>query len=475
METTATLDEAAKGSADRLVLAAAILGSFVAFLDMSVVNVALPAIRRSLGGGIAAQQWVVDGYLLTLSALMLIAGSLSDLLGRKRVFEAGLAGFGAASLLCAFAPGVTFLVVARALQGAAGALLVPSSLALIVSHFSGDAQGRAIGTWTAWTGIAFVVGPLLGGALVDAGALGGGATAPSTSTSWRWIFGINVAPIVATLLVLARLPPDSQRPRGRSVDGWGAALGAVGLGGLTFALIEQPTAGWSDPAVLLPLLAGGAALGGFMLRERSAPDPMLDFALFRARNFAAGNAATVAIYAGLTAATFLLTLHLQQAVGYRAVAAGAALLPVTLILFLLSPPFGRWSARHGPRWFMTAGPIVAGGGLWLLARMGEHPRYARDVLPGVLVFGLGLASTVAPLTAAILGGVEESQAGLASAVNNAVSRVAGLLAVAAAGARPFQQALSSMAALLCLGGLVSAAAIRNPAPRPPVSSPRRAS
>ncbi|HVR62104.1 MAG TPA: MFS transporter [Polyangia bacterium] len=467
MGTAPDLDEPATRGGDRLVLVAAILGSFVAFLDMSVVNVALPAIRRSLGGGTSAQQWIVDAYLLTLSALMLIAGSLSDLLGRRRVFAAGLAGFGAASLLCAFAPGVTFLIVARALQGAAGALLVPSSLALIVSRFKGDAQGRAIGTWTAWTGIAFVIGPLLGGALVDAGAHGGSAEAPSMS--WRWVFGINVAPIVATLLVLARLPSDRQRQRGRSVDGWGAALCAAGLGGLTFALIEQPRAatGWAAPSTALPLVTGAAALGAFILRERLARDPMLDFALFRSRSFAAGNAATAAIYAGLSAATFLLALHLQQVVGYRAIAAGAALLPVTLILFLLSPRFGRWSARRGPRWFMTAGPIVAGVGLWLLSRMGSHPRYALGVLPGVIVFGLGLASTVAPLTAAVLGGVDERHAGVASAVNNAVSRVAGLLAIAAVGARPFQPALSSMAALLCVGGLISAAAIRNPGSPPP--------
>jgi EmrB/QacA subfamily drug resistance transporter len=448
----------------RLTLVAAILGSFVAFLDGSVVNVALPAIRRSLGGGVAAQQWIVDAYLLALGSLMLTAGSLSDLLGRRRVFTGGLVGFGAASLACALAPTATILIVARGLQGAAGALLVPSSLALIIARFEGDAQGRAIGTWTAWTGISFIFGPLLGGALVDAGG-------PAHPESWRWVFAINVAPIAATLMVLARLPPDRARDRGRSVDVLGAVLCAAGLGGLIFALIEQPRVGWAAPSIWIPLAGGLAALGGFFAWERAAADPMLDFALFRSRNFAVGNAATVAIYAGLTVATFQLTLFLQQVVGYRAFTAGMALLPVTLLMFVLSPRTGRLAGRYGPRLFMAAGPIVAGVGLWMLARMGTHPRYPRDVLPGMLVFGLGLASTVAPLTAAVLGDVDERHAGIASAINNAVSRVAGLLAVAALGARPFQPALSSMAALLALGGLISAVGITNRAPRRAAAPP----
>jgi EmrB/QacA subfamily drug resistance transporter len=435
-------------AAERRVLVAAILGSFVAFLDMSVVNVALPAIRRSLGGGIAAQQWVVDAYLLSLSALILTAGSLSDLFGRKRVFVAGLLGFGLASLLCAAAPGATFLIVARGLQGIAGALLVPSSLAMIMSGFSGEAQARAIGIWTAWTGMAFIVGPLLGGALVD--------------LSWRWVFAINVAPIAATLLVTARLPPDGARGAGRRVDGPGAALCAAGLGGLTFGLIEQPRAGWGAPVVFVPFAAGAALMAAFLLWERASPQPMLDFALFRRRNFAVGNVATVAIYAGLSAATFMLAIFLQQTAGYAPLAAGLALLPVTLLMFFLSPRFGRMAGRLGPRRFMAGGPVVAAVGLWLLGRMGPHPGYARDVLPGVLAFGVGLAATVAPLTAAILGGVGEQHAGIASAINNAVARVAGLLAIAAIGARPFDRAMPALAALVAAGGLISAIGIRDP-------------
>jgi EmrB/QacA subfamily drug resistance transporter len=376
------------------------------------------------------------------------------------VFLAGLLGFGVASLLCALAPGSTFLIVARGLQGIAGSLLVPSSLAMIVSAFGGEAQGRAIGTWTAWTGISFLVGPLLGGALVDAGAHGGAAP----SASWRWVFAINVAPIAATLAVVSRLPPDRAPDSGRRVDVRGAALCAAGLGGLTFALIELPRAGWGAPWVSVPFAAGAALLVAFVRWERAAPDPMLDSALFRDRNFAVGNVATVAIYAGLSAAMFMLTLFLQQVVGYRALAAGLSLLPVTLLMFVLAPRFGRRAGRHGPRWFMSLGPLVAAAGLWLLGRMGPTPVYARDVLPGVLVFGLGLSATVAPLTAAVLGGIDERRAGVASAVNNAVARVAGLLAIAAVGARPYGLAMAAMAALLGAGGLISALGIRNPPP-----------
>jgi EmrB/QacA subfamily drug resistance transporter len=433
----------------RLVLVASILGSFVAFLDVSVVNVALPAIRANLGGGVSAQQWVVDAYLVTLGSFILLAGSLSDLFGRKRVFAAGLIGFGVTSLLAAIAPTATILIVARALQGATGALLVPSSLALIVANFTGADQGKAIGTWTAWTGIAFIVGPLLGGALVDV-------------SSWRWVFAINVVPIAATLAVLARLQREPPRAEQRRVDWPGGVLCAVGLGGIIYGLIEAPTHGWTTPAIYLPLAAGAGAFVAFLIYERAAAQPMLDFALFRTRNFAVGNAATAAIYAGLTAFTFVLTVYLQQVAGYRATAAGLALLPVTALMFLLSPMAGRLAGKHGPRWFMTFGPLLAAAGFLLMLRMHTRAAYFTEVLPGILVFGLGLACTVSPLTAAILGGVDQRRAGIASAINNAVARVAGLLAVAAIGARSLHAALWAMAGLLAAGGLISAAGIRNP-------------
>jgi EmrB/QacA subfamily drug resistance transporter len=413
----------------RLVLVASILGSFVAFLDASVVNVALPAISKDLGGGISAQQWVVDSYLVTLGSLILLAGSLSDLFGRKRVFAAGLIGFGVTSLLAAIAPGTTILIVARGLQGVTGALLVPSSLALIIANFTGAEQGKAIGTWTAWTGIAFILGPLLGGALVDI-------------VSWRWVFAINVLPIGVTLAVLGRIPPEPPRPERGHVDLLGATLCALGLGGVIFGLIEGPTHGWAAPAIALPLGGGACAFLGFLLYERSAAHPMLDFKLFRNRNFAMGNAATAAIYAGLSAFTFLLSVFLQQVSGYTATAAGLALLPVTVLMFVLSPISGRLAGKHGPRWFMTFGPLIAALGFLLMLRVRIHTAsfsdmllgYIAEVLPGMLVFGVGLAGTVSPLTAAILGDIDQRHAGIGSAINNAIARVAGLLAIAALGA-----------------------------------------
>ncbi len=426
----------------RFVLLAAILGSFVAFLDVAVVNVALPAIEDELGGGIAAQQWVVDAYLLTLGSLILIAGSLSDLFGRKRVFGAGLVGFALASVGCAMAPNVPSLIAGRALQGIAGALLVPSSLALIIGNFSNDQQGRAIGRWTAWTGIAFVIGPLLGGLLVDAG-------------SWRWVFAINVLPVAVTLAVLAKLDAEPAPTERSRVDVVGALLCAVALGGIIYALIEQPRRGWRDPAIFLPLGGGVAAFAGFLAFERATAHPLLPLALFRTRNFAVGNAATLAIYAGLTAATFLITVFLQQVAGYSATAAGLALLPVTVIMFVLSPVFGRLAGKHGPRAFMAAGPIVAGAGFALMAGFDAHAGYVTRLAPGVVVFGVGLAATVAPLTSAVLADIDQRHAGIASAVNNAIARVAGLLAVAAVGAivaAGFGRAIDARAGERRLGG-----------------------
>ena len=452
----------------RLVLLASILGSFVAFLDGSVVNVALPAMQAELGGGIATQQWIVDAYLLTLGSLILLAGSLSDLFGRKRVFAAGLIGFAVTSLACAFAPTAPVLIVARGLQGIAGALLVPSSLAMIVANFSGDGQGKAIGTWTAWTGVSFIAGPLLGGALVDA-------------ASWRWIFAINVVPVAATLVILARVAPEPARAGGASVDWLGALTCVLGLGGVIFALIEQPRRGWHAPAIYLPLVGGALACAAFVVWERRARQPMLDFALFRNRNFAAGNAATVAIYAGLGGVD--VPDHGVPAAGRGLFGDGGR---------------AGADAADGDDVRAVAGRRAAGGAVGTALvhdrraaagrrRAGaagdgaETPTCAatsRDLLPGVSLLGLGLSTTVAPLTAAVLGGVDERHAGVGSAINNAVARVAGLLAVAAIGAivatesahagrdakqasvQAFGVAMVSMAALLASGGVVSAIGIR---------------
>jgi EmrB/QacA subfamily drug resistance transporter len=407
----------------RLTLAACILGSGIVFLDSTVVNVALPALQRDLGAGLASQQWVVEAYLLTLGSLLLVGGSLHDLLDRRSVFAAGLAGFGLSSLLCALAPSVELLVAARALQGVAGALLVPSSLAILISTYGEDERGRAIGTWTAWTGIATVLGPVAGGALID-------------GSSWRLIFMLNVPLVAITLVLTARAVPSlGTRRIGAGVDWLGAALCACGLGGAIFALIEGPRLGFATPAVIGAGAGGGAALACFVLYERRARAPMLPLWLFGIRNFAVGNLATLTLYAGLGGALFLLQLYLQQVAGYAALAAGAAFLPVTALMFTLSPRTGALASRVGPRWFMAAGPAVASAGLLLLLlRVGTPARYASDVLPGVATFGLGLALTVAPLTATVLGAVDKRHSGIASGVNNATARVAGLLAIAALGA-----------------------------------------
>jgi EmrB/QacA subfamily drug resistance transporter len=403
----------------RLALMASIVGSGIVFLDSTIVNVALPSIRASLHGGLADQQWVVEAYLLTLSALLLVGGSLGDLFGRRRVFAIGVTAFGGFSLLCAVAPTSGWLIAGRAVQGVAGALLVPSTLALIVDTFGEDERAGAIGTWTAYTGVATVIGPLGGGALVQA-------------TSWRWIFAINVIPVLATLWLLSQLPSDHRTPG--HVDIVGATLCALGLGGPVFALIEQPRYGWGDPLVAIPLLGGIALFAAFLEWERRCMHPMMPLSLFRIRNFAVGNLTTLTLYAGLGVATFFLVLFIQQVGGYSPIQAGMSLLPITIIAFLLSRRFGILADRLGPRWFMGGGPVVAGTGLLLLTRVGADANYFTQILPGVIVFALGLSATVAPLTATVLGSVEPGHSGLASGVNNAIARVAGLLAIAALGA-----------------------------------------
>lgn len=440
----------------RLVIIISILASFVAFLDSSVVNVALPAITRNLGGGLSVQQWVVDAYLMTLGSLILIAGSLSDLLGRKKVLDIGLIGFGIASILCAVAPSSAFLIVARGVQGIAGALLVPSSLAIIISSLKGAAQSKAIGIWTAWTGMAFIVGPLVGGLLVDA-------------ISWRAIFIINVMPILVTLWLLRILTQPDTIKKAARIDWLGAALCTLGLCGSVFALIEQPKYGWGSPLIYLSLVLGVILFIAFVMFEKSIPEPMVTLSLFRIRNFSVGNTATIAIYAGLSVATFLIVIALQQLARYTALKAGLALLPVTIIMFFLSPRFGAMAGKYGPRLFMSVGPLIAGLGFLLLLRMTAEAPYVSQVLPGVAIFGLGLSMTVAPLTSAILGCIPDAHAGVGSAINNAVSRIAGLISVAVIGLvtgshltiNGFHRGVIFMAVLVICGGLVSAAGISN--------------
>lgn len=407
-------------AAKRWTLIACILGSGIVFLDGTVVNVALPAIAADLDSGLSAQQWIVEAYLLTLGSLILLGGSLGDLLGRKRVFTAGVAGFGACSLLCAVSPTTEVLIFARGLQGIAGALLVPSTLALIMDTFSEEERGAAIGSWTAWTGVATVVGPLGGGLLLEV-------------ASWRWIFAINVIPVLVTLWLL-RHAPEGHRAEGTPIDWVGAALCGLGLAGPVLALTEQPDRGWGAPLVAIPLIAGVLLLAAFLWWERRTPTPMLPLSMFRSRNFSIGNLSTFTLYGGLNIATLFLVLFLQQVAGWSPVAAGAATLPLTLMMFLLSKRFGGLADRYGPRRFMGFGPLIAGCGLLLMLRIGADPDYLTEVLPAVLVFGLGLSMTVAPLTATVLSAPGVEHAGVASGVNNAVARVAGVLAIAIAGA-----------------------------------------
>jgi EmrB/QacA subfamily drug resistance transporter len=409
-------------STKRLALISAILASTIAAIDSSAVNVALPAIGRDLGGGFAAQQWISNAYLLTLGALILLAGSLTDRLGERRVFTAGVAGFGIGSALCAAAPTIGVLIAARALQGVSGALLTPAALAIIVSVFPKQERGAAIGKWTAWGGIGILAGPLVGGQIVD-------------SASWRWIFLINV-PLVVIALALSRVavPGRAETSGSAKIDWPGAALAASGLAGVSFALIEQPVLGWSDPGVWGALLAGLVLLTGFIAFEARTPAPMLPLVLFARRNFAVTNAQTFAMYGGIGLLGFFVTIYLQQVAGYSALKSGVTGIVPTVVMFLLSGRMGRLADRYGARRFLIAGPLLVAAGFGLMQRYGTSVSLFGDVLPALLVFSLGLALTVAPLTATVLADASEADAGIASAVNNAIARTASLIAVAAVGA-----------------------------------------
>ncbi|HTN25133.1 MAG TPA: DHA2 family efflux MFS transporter permease subunit [Solirubrobacteraceae bacterium] len=406
----------------QLALLAAIMGSFVAGLDATAVNVALPAIRGDLGGGLAGQQWVSNAYLLTLGSLILVGGSLGDVFGERRVFSIGVAGFGLISAVCAVAPSIELLVAGRALQGAFGALLTPSALAVIIAAFPASERGAAIGSWTAWSAIATVIGPLAGGYLVDA-------------VSWRLIFAINVPFVALTLaLIFAAVPARERGAAHVRVDWLGAVLTCLGLAGPVLALIRQPVVGWGSAEVWAPGLGGLVLLGLFLAHERRTPEPMLPLGLFRRRNFAVGNIETFVMYAGLSVTFFFLVLFLQEVAGYGALQAGLAMMPATLVMFALSKRAGRLADRLGPRLFMGGGPLLAALGLALMLRLDAALDYWTDLLPALVVFSLGLSATVAPLTATVLSDADERNAGIASGVNNAIARVAGLLAVAAIGA-----------------------------------------
>lgn len=441
----------------KVIILISIFASFVAFLDGFIVNVALPAIERELGGGLTTQQWVVNAYVVTLGSLMLTAGALSDTFGRKKVLTFGLIGFGATSLLCAIAPTAEFLIASRALQGIAGSLLVPSSLAIIISTFSGQQQSKAIGTWTAWTVVAPALGPLLGGFLAD-------------SLSWRFVFWVNLLPIAITLWLLHRINLPENKPEKTSIDSVGTALSVVGFGGIVYALTMQPHYGWSSPFIYLPLLLGALALIGFVWYEYKAKHPMVPFDLFKSRNFSIGNIATAAIYGALAVSTFVITIFIQQVSGFSAIAAGIALLPITVMMFSFSQFFGRLAGTFGPRLFMSFGPLVMALGFILLLPLGSNVNYFTDMLPGIAIFGMGLAITVAPLTSAILGSINPQYSGIGSGINNAISRLAGLITIALLGifmgshvtTEGFRASMLFAIGLLVIGGIVSLIGIQNP-------------
>jgi len=450
----------------RWVLAITVLGSGIAAIDATVVNIALPTIGRQFHTGIGPLQWVMTGYTLTLAAFLLVGGSLGDRLGRRRVYSIGIVWFALASIACGFAPSATFLIVTRVLQGVGAALLTPGSLAIIEASFVPADRSSAIGAWSGLGGVATAAGPLLGGYLISA-------------ASWRWIFFINVPIAVFVVVLSARHVPESRDPGATGKIDYAGALACVAfLTGISFAFIEAPTLGWTAPSVLAMAIAGAVALVALVVRELHAESPMLPLDIFRVKQLAATNAVTFIVYAALVGATFLLPVELQIVSGYSPLASGLALLPLTFIMLALSSRSGRLAAQIGPRLQMSVGPVVVGAGLAMLTLATHGSSYVVYVLPAVLVFGLGLAITVAPLTATAMNSAPAEHSGIASAVNNDVARIGGLLAVAVlpalagitgaaylhpdALAAGFRTAVLISAGLCAAGGVLAAFTITNP-------------
>lgn len=455
-----------KSGPGRWVLLSTVLGSAMASIDATVVGIALPAIGHDFNSSLATLQWVVTAYTLTLAGLLLFAGALGDKYGRKRWFLIGVIWFALASLLCAVAPDSAFLITARAVQGIGAALLTPGSLAIIEASFRPDDRSRAIGAWSGLSGVGTAIGPFLGGWLIQA-------------VSWRLIFVINLPLAALVVAVALRHVPESRDPAAKGkLDLVGSALVTVGLVGLTYGLIEGPAKGWTKPGPLAALLAGVILLAAFVAWERRTPEPMLQLSLFRSTQFTSANILTFIVYGALGGALFLLPIQLIQVAGYTPLQAGVSLLPITVIMLLLSARSGALAGRIGPRLQMSVGPVVIGLGLVLFVRIGTSGNYLTEVLPALVIFGLGLATNVAPLTSTVLAAAPAEQAGMASAINNDVARAASLIAVAvlpaAAGltgdaylhkdtfSAGFHTA-SLISAGLCLGaGVLAAFTIRNP-------------
>ncbi len=435
------------------VLLATIIGSGIVIVDSTVVNLALPALGRELHTSFSGLQWVIDGYLLSLSSLILLGGSLGDIFGRKKIYLTGLVGFGVVSLLCGLAPNEGVLVGLRMLQGVFGALLVPGGLAIINTNFPAEQRGKAIGQWSAWSALAAAIGPLAGGLIVDA-------------LSWRWIFFINV-PLVMVCGGLAwHGVKESRSPGSRRLDVVGAGLIIFALAGITYGLIEGPDSHWGMGS-LLAITAGVVLFGLFLWAESRKKDPMVRLSLFASRNFSAANITTFAMYGALSGFFFAFVIYLQTMLGYSTLQAGLSMIPVTLLILGLSSRVGGLAGRIGSRLFMTAGPLLAAAGMAFLYGLSPGDGYALYIFPGVALFGLGMALLVAPLTVTVMSSVDAHDSGIASGVNNAVSRVAGLIVIALLGlfgaSHAYTFAIVLCAGLAALAGVASWVLVRNPA------------
>jgi EmrB/QacA subfamily drug resistance transporter len=437
---------------NKLGLLATIIGSGIVFLDGTIVTLALPTIAGDFHAGFSSLQWIAAGFLLSLSSLILLGGSLGDIFGRRRVFLIGLGGFGISSLLCGLSPNTDVLIAFRILQGVFGALLVPSSLAIINTSYAKADRGAAIGLWSAWAGAFTAIGPLLGGYLLGA-------------VSWRWIFFINVPLVLICMILTARGVKETKKKLSRKLDVIGSAVITLALAGITYGLIEGPVNHWKVNS-MTALLGGALLLLYFIFYESREADPIVNLNLFKSRNFTGANLATFAMYGALGGFLFSLVIYLQTKMGYSAIKAGLSMIPVTVMLLLFSSRVGRLSSKYGSRLFMTFGPLFAAIGMVLLARLQPGDNYVTQLLPGVLLFAIGMVLNVAPLTTTVMSSVKQSSSGIASAINNAIARIAGLLVIALLGltgtSNTYRFGMFLCACFAAAAGILAYAIVRNP-------------